>query len=83
MKASECLNSIPLSAEYIGNDDVVLFNGFSLLQRGTKHEGINVPFFPKEKKKHFIKSINVNETNTVWTAKLHFPIISDTFTIDT
>lgn len=50
MKASECLNSIPLSAEYIGDDDEVLFNGFSLLQRGTKHEGINVPFFPKEKK---------------------------------
>ena len=39
-------------------------------------------FFLK-KKKHFIKSINVNETNTVWTAKLHFPIISDTFTVDT
>ena len=59
-----------------------LYSMASLLQRGITQEGINVPFFPKEKKNHqFIKSINVNETSTLWTSKLHFPIISDTFTI--
>lgn len=38
--------------EYIGNNDEVILNGFSLLQRGITHEGINVPIFLKKKKIH-------------------------------
>lgn len=73
MKASECLKAIPcLSAEYIGNDDEVLFSSFSLLQRGIKCEGIYV---------FFNEIVNVIEVSTLWTSNLHFSIISDIFTI--